>query len=224
MSNNEPDAGAFEPSELDIETQLAGPTVAPSTAAHDNLRDNIGQALSDWLTANAGETMDWFDARNVDALADEAMKVIELQPRGTDAQILKERSLTAECISGAIAFGQQRAAQPPDDAAWLRPFYSLGRELAEMDEALKGKRPLHLVRRNRSNPIEEQYRSTADLLRMARQDPDAVSAFCAGTKMEDTHEAIFVIKGNGKIKRAMGVLIGLGLLTSNPVNPPEVPK
>lgn len=51
-------------------------------------------------------------------------------PRGTDAQILKERELTASAISGAMAFGYLGDQSPPEEAAWLRPFYKSGQELA----------------------------------------------------------------------------------------------
>ena len=57
-------------------------------------------------------------------------------PRGTDAQILKERELTASAIMGAMAFGYQGSEYPPDDAAWLRPFYDIGKEAAEKDRKL----------------------------------------------------------------------------------------
>lgn len=57
--------------------------------------------------------------------------------RGTDAQILKERELTAAAISGAMAYGFEGWACPPDEAAWLRPFYERGQEMAAMLAALK---------------------------------------------------------------------------------------
>ena len=50
--------------------------------------------------------------------------------RGTDAQILKERELTSLAIQGAIAYGQLGKQEPPDDSAWLRPFYDIGKQLA----------------------------------------------------------------------------------------------
>jgi hypothetical protein len=56
-------------------------------------------------------------------------------PRGTDAQILKERELTCSAASGAIAFGYQGSEAPPDDSAWLRPFYAVGKKLAALEAA-----------------------------------------------------------------------------------------
>jgi hypothetical protein len=50
--------------------------------------------------------------------------------RGTDAQILKERELTASAISGAITFGAQGVNPPPEDAHWLAPFWNIGQQLA----------------------------------------------------------------------------------------------
>lgn len=51
-------------------------------------------------------------------------------PRGTDAQILKERELTAAAISGAIAFGAQNVNPPPSPDHWLALFWNIGRSLA----------------------------------------------------------------------------------------------
>lgn len=42
---------------------------------HDNLRDNIGQALSDIITADK-DGRDWFDAAAIDELADAVMQTI----------------------------------------------------------------------------------------------------------------------------------------------------
>ncbi len=47
-------------------------------------------------------------------------------PRGTDAQILKEREITAAAIQGAMSFGYQGSEYPPEEDHWLRPFYELG--------------------------------------------------------------------------------------------------
>lgn len=65
--------------------------------------------------------------------------------------------------------------------------------------------------------IDEQYKTTAALLRKARQDPDAVSCFANGETWADTQEAVFVVKGKRKVEQAFGVLVAAGLLTSNPV-------
>jgi hypothetical protein len=55
--------------------------------------------------------------------------------RGTDAQILKERELTASAIQGAMAFGYQGVNPPPDTAEdrWLLPFWEIGRKQAELE-------------------------------------------------------------------------------------------
>lgn len=52
-------------------------------------------------------------------------------PRGTDAQILKERELTIEAINGAMAFGEMGKNPPPEPDHWLAPFWRIGRKLAE---------------------------------------------------------------------------------------------
>lgn len=57
-------------------------------------------------------------------------------PRGTDAQILKERELTALAIEGAMAYGYQNGEYPPEDAAWLRPFWTMGRRDAEREAVI----------------------------------------------------------------------------------------
>lgn len=57
------------------------------------------------------------------------LQAIADAPRGTDAQILKERELTAAAGMGAIAFGGMGHAAPPYDALWLAPFWEIGMEL-----------------------------------------------------------------------------------------------
>ena len=59
-----------------------------------------------------------------------------------------------------------------------------------------------------TNPIEDQYRTTAQLLRMARKDLDPVSVFAAGTRIEDTQEAILIFKGNTKIRQVTVLRFG----------------
>lgn len=54
-------------------------------------------------------------------------------PRGTDAQILKEREICASAISGAMAFGFQ-GHNPAPQGDWLEPFWQLGRERREVQE------------------------------------------------------------------------------------------
>ncbi|RZL05280.1 MAG: hypothetical protein EOP40_20590 [Rubrivivax sp.] len=51
---------------------------------------------------------------------------LKTAPRGTDAQIIKEREITASAIQGAMSFGYQGSEYPPEGDAWLRPFYELG--------------------------------------------------------------------------------------------------
>lgn len=67
--------------------------------------------------------------------------------------------------------------------------------------------------------IIDRYRTTAALLAMARRDPDAVSGFLAGDRIETTQEAVFIVKGNTKVRQVTALLIANGLMTSNPVNP-----
>lgn len=59
------------------------------------------------------------------------------KPRGTNAQILKERELTTSAINGAMAFGHQNTNPPPDESHWLAPFWKMGREKADAEEALR---------------------------------------------------------------------------------------
>lgn len=68
-------------------------------------------------------------------------------------------------------------------------------------------------------PILDQYKTTAQLLTMARRDPDPVSGFALGTRIEDTQEAVFVVKGARKVRQVIALLTANGLMTSNPVNP-----
>ena len=67
--------------------------------------------------------------------------------------------------------------------------------------------------------IDEQYKTTAALLRKARHDPDPVSCFANGSSWDDTQEAVFVVKGKRKVQLAFASLVAAGLLSSNPVTP-----
>lgn len=67
--------------------------------------------------------------------------------------------------------------------------------------------------------IDDQYKTTAALLRKARQDPDPVSCFANGSNWSDTQEAVFIVKGKRKVHQAFAALVAAGLLTSNPVTP-----
>jgi hypothetical protein len=68
-------------------------------------------------------------------------------------------------------------------------------------------------------PITDDYKYTAQLFAKARQDPDPVSGFMNGDSWETTQEAMFIVKGAKNIRRVQDMLIGLGLSSSNPVNP-----
>jgi hypothetical protein len=61
---------------------------------------------------------------------------IQGAPRGTDAQILKERELTCSAINGAMAFGYQGTNSPPTTDHWLAPFWNVGRKQAETEAEL----------------------------------------------------------------------------------------
>jgi hypothetical protein len=69
-------------------------------------------------------------------------------------------------------------------------------------------------------PILDKYKTTAQLLAMARKDPDPVSGFLNGHSVETTQEAVFVVKGNRKVRQVMALLTANDLMSSNPVNPP----
>lgn len=68
-------------------------------------------------------------------------------------------------------------------------------------------------------PILDQYTTTAQLLAMARRDPDPVSAFLNGARIEDSQEGIFVVKGAHKVRQVLALLTANGLLSCNPVDP-----
>lgn len=61
-------------------------------------------------------------------------------PRGTSAQIQNERSITADSIDGAIAFGLAGVNPPPSDDHWLAPWWKRGREMAELAAQVEGLR------------------------------------------------------------------------------------
>jgi hypothetical protein len=69
--------------------------------------------------------------------------------------------------------------------------------------------------------ILDKYKTTAQLLAMARKDPDPVSGFLNGDRIETTQEAVFIVKGNTRIRRVMALLMANDLMSSNPVNPEE---
>jgi len=65
--------------------------------------------------------------------------------------------------------------------------------------------------------IKPEAMTTKQLLRAARLDSDAVSFFGCGTSAVDSQEAILVVKGKANVRRVEGLLIGLGLMTSQPI-------
>ena len=66
---------------------------------------------------------------------------------------------------------------------------------------------------------KEGYETTAQLLRLARKDPDRVSCFAVGSEQSDTHEAIFVVKGKTLVQQVFSDLEAKGLISRNPVRP-----
>lgn len=86
---------------------------------HDNLRDLIGQAISDEIAAGA-EQPDWCDSREIDRLADAVMAVLPkrrapLSPETRAAldEAAKTGALAAEVPGGGIVF-INRGEQPGD--------------------------------------------------------------------------------------------------------------
>ncbi len=79
-------------------------------------------------------------------------------PRGTNAQILMEREITASSIQGAMAFGYQNTNPPPAEDRWLQPFWDIGRKQAEME------REIEVLRELRDAVItqREMYADTSD--------------------------------------------------------------
>lgn len=69
--------------------------------------------------------------------------------------------------------------------------------------------------------MKEGYETTAQLLRLARKDPDRVSCFAVGSDAGDTHEAIFVVKGKQLVQEVFADLEAKGLTTRNAVRPNE---
>lgn len=67
--------------------------------------------------------------------------------------------------------------------------------------------------------MKEGYETTAQLLRLARKDPDRVSCFAVGSDADDTHEAIFVVKGKRLVQEVFADLEAKGLATRNAVRP-----
>ena len=93
-----------------------------------------------------------------DAIASIEAAIAAPEPvRGTDAQILKERELTCWAVEGAMATGFQAGEYPPDEAAWLRVFWNVGRRDAERGAeiaALKAAQPVSAKYDPRMNLIE----------------------------------------------------------------------
>ncbi|RAR51651.1 nucleoid-associated protein YgaU [Paraburkholderia unamae] len=57
----------------------------------------------------------------------------EIRATMSSEQILLERKLTCEAITGAMAFGYQGTNAPPSDEHWLAPFWKIGRREAELE-------------------------------------------------------------------------------------------
>ena len=78
--------------------------------------------------------------------------------RGTDAQILKERELTCWAVEGAMATGFQAGEYPPDEAAWLRVFWNVGRRDAERGAEIAALKAEKLVGSNAgSNALRNDH-------------------------------------------------------------------
>lgn len=88
-----------------------------------------------WRSAGGGD-VPVRDAAEDFALECERAVALLRAPRGTDAQILKERELTVAAIEGARAFGYQ-GVQPAPAGHWLMPFWQQGRDFAELLGALQ---------------------------------------------------------------------------------------
>lgn len=68
---------------------------------------------------------------------DLAQRVADLEsivnaPRGTDAQIMKEREIAAAAIDGALAFGYQ-GTEAPEAWHWLLAAHNAGKRIAELE-------------------------------------------------------------------------------------------
>jgi hypothetical protein len=75
-------------------------------------------------------------------------------PRGTNAQILMEREITASSIQGAMAFGYQGTNPPPEADHWLAPFWEIGRKQAAL-EGLKAAVEAGIDGWDRTETLEE---------------------------------------------------------------------
>lgn len=95
-----------------------------------------GRVWSAWRAGTMSEDDFSLASEDIDfvaEIADAAIAVLHKEPRGTDAQILKEREITTSAAVGAMAYGYQGGERPPAEAAWLLPFYEAGQRDAQKD-------------------------------------------------------------------------------------------
>jgi hypothetical protein len=101
------------------------------------MQDYAGDAYRACLAGNADANQQRSAAAQIALLHGEKGDLSQAlkQPRGTDAQTLKERELTVSAINGAMAFGEQGTNPPPEPDHWLAPFWHVGRKQAELVRA-----------------------------------------------------------------------------------------
>ena len=110
------------------------------------------------------------------------------QPRGTDAQILKERELTAAAIRGAMAFGYLNTNPPPNEDHWLAEFWREGRQRGLLEERAVEAEPATTSRITPDAPASpappqgerEAFREWARTAEVGPDESWAFAAFQAG--------------------------------------------
>jgi hypothetical protein len=105
---------------------------------HDNLRDLIGQAISDEIAAGA-EQPDWCDSREIDRLAGAVIAVlpaakasppVSVKPKDTPESMAESNARYA--IDGAIQFGREDRNKPPSEEHRLMEYWLIGQQLREL--------------------------------------------------------------------------------------------
>lgn len=99
--------------------------------------------------------------------ADLAQRVADLEsivnaPRGTDAQIMKEREISAAAIDGALAFGYQ-GCDAPEAGHWLLAAHNAGKRIAELEAEIAAVRA-HVIADEGDLPRVDTAQSVAAIV------------------------------------------------------------
>lgn len=88
-------------------------------SAHDNWKDNFGQALSEAIAEVGGDQIDWSDVRNVDELRDELLRtmppidMILHCPKCHAQHIDASEPVPVQTAAGLVARGDPSWNNPP---------------------------------------------------------------------------------------------------------------